>query len=92
MHTVRKVFLALTATISLAANATAQKDGIVAWWKFNEGNGSFAEDSASGHRDRIINHHQWVKGASESGLKFDGFNDDIAIEGATQRIRFDASR
>jgi Concanavalin A-like lectin/glucanases superfamily len=67
----RAVFLLVP--IFLVAVAGAQSDGVIAWWKFNEGSGNVVEDSASGHRDPILNHYQWVKGASEGGLKFDGF-------------------
>lgn len=68
-----KVILAFAAALFLATSTVAQNDGIVAWWKFNEGTGNVAEDSTGGHRDNILNHHQWVKGVSEAGLKFDGF-------------------
>lgn len=47
--------------------------GPVAWWKFNEGSGNVARDSASGTQDAILNNHQWVQGVSGSALKFDGF-------------------
>jgi len=51
----------------------AQSDGVVAWWKFNEENGGFAEDSITGRHDPINNRYQRVKGVSGGGLKFDGF-------------------
>ena len=36
----------LVATVVLLATASAaQNDGVVAWWKFNEGSGDFVVDS-----------------------------------------------
>ncbi len=84
MNTLRKVILSLMATIFSGAVASAQNAGLVAWWKFDEGSGSLAEDSVSGHRDSIINHHKWVKGVAEGGLKFDGFT--TVVERAAQDI------
>jgi concanavalin A-like lectin/glucanase superfamily protein len=65
-------FLLATAMF-LAAAAAAQNDGLVAWWKFNEGTGNIVADSVSGQHDALLNHYQWAKGVSEGGLKFDGF-------------------
>src|ERR1700730_9978101 len=69
----QKVILAFAAALFLTSSTVAQSDGLVAWWKFNEGTGNVAEDSVGGHRDNILNRHQWVKGVSDAGLKFDGF-------------------
>lgn len=79
-----QVILALTAAVFLNTSTVAQTDGVVAWWKFNEGTGNVAEDSAGGHRDSILNHHQWAKGVSEAGLKFDGF--PTVIERAAEEV------
>ncbi len=68
-----RVILALTTTVFITVSVAAQNDGVIAWWKFNEGAGNTAEDSASGHGDSILNHHQWAQGVSGTGLKFDGF-------------------
>lgn len=72
MRPLRSILI-LLASIVLAATASAQSGGVVAWWKFDEGTGSVAVDAASGHRDPILNHHQWVSGVARQGLKFDGF-------------------
>lgn len=79
-------FLLLLLLIStpLAATATAQSAGVVAWWKFNEGTGNQAVDSASGYRDPILNHHKWVSGVSGEGLKFDGFT--TVIERSAEHV------
>jgi hypothetical protein len=58
----------------------AQNTAPVAWWKFDEGSGNTARDAASGVSDKILNNHQWLKGVSETGLKFDGFTTLIERE------------
>ena len=65
INIVKQLLFLLASAMLLATTATAQSDGVVAWWKFNEGTGNTAEDSAGGNRDLILNHHQWAKGVSE---------------------------
>lgn len=69
--TVALLALLLTALALPAFSQTS--DGLVAQWKFDEGAGNTAADSISGHQDAILNQHQWVRGVSGTGLKFDGF-------------------
>jgi hypothetical protein len=90
MITLRKALVSLLATTLLAGVASAQNSTPVAWWKFNEAKGSFAVDSASGHRDRIVNRFQWVDGVSEGALKFDGFTTVVERDSASVP-RFDAA-
>ena len=80
----QKVILAFAAALFLTSSTVAQSDGLVAWWKFNEGTGNVAEDSVGGHRDNILNRHQWVKGVSDAGLKFDGFT--TVVERAAEDV------
>ncbi|HWF91890.1 MAG TPA: LamG domain-containing protein [Terriglobales bacterium] len=68
-----RLAILITMTMLLSGSLFAQNNAPVAWWKFNEGSGDVARDDASGVSDNILNHHQWVKGVSETGLKFDGF-------------------
>lgn len=84
MNLVQTIILTLVAVPLQSTIAATQNDGVVAWWKFNEGTGNVAEDSASGRRDNILNHHQWAKGVSEAGLKFDGFT--TVIERAAEDV------
>ena len=69
--TIASLFLVLTA-LPLVASPQGGR-GPVAWWKFNEGSGNIALDSASGTQDTILNNHEWVSGVSGSALKFDEF-------------------
>jgi hypothetical protein len=66
----RLLIPALLLTGSLRAQ---QPDGPVAWWKFDEGRGSQAYDSADGLNDAILNNFDWAKGVDGGGLSFDGF-------------------
>lgn len=70
----KKAFFLLAAATILTISAFSQSsDGVVAWWKFDEGSGNIATDSVTGRNDNILNHHAWSKGVSGTGLKFDGF-------------------
>jgi hypothetical protein len=70
----KKAALLFVAAMVLVSSAIAQQnDGLVAWWKFDEGSGNVVSDSVSGHRDNTLNHYRWVKGILGPGLKFDGF-------------------
>ncbi|HEY2469539.1 MAG TPA: LamG domain-containing protein [Terracidiphilus sp.] len=69
-----KLICSLMIGCSFASAALCQKSSSpVAWWKFDENHGDIAHDSAGGQNDRILNFHDWVRGVSGGGLKFDGF-------------------
>jgi len=73
MHWTKWVCL-FVAAISLSAsgqNSAAKTP--VAWWKFDEGQGTKAHDTIGGYNDEILNNYDWVKGITGAGLKFDGF-------------------
>jgi len=50
----------------------------VAHWKFDEGEGSIAFDSA-GHNDGIIYGAEWTTGQIDGALRFDGANDYVIV-------------
>jgi hypothetical protein len=52
--------------------------GIVAYWKFDEGNGGVAYDSVDGHHG-IIQDATWAIGQVGEALSFDGINDGVTI-------------
>jgi len=52
--------------------------GPIAHWKFDEGEGSVAYDSA-GDNDGDIYGAQWTTGILDGGLSFDGYDDCVAI-------------
>jgi len=57
---------------------TGPVDGLVGHWKFNEGSGSTAYDSA-GANNASINGAQWVMGQIGGALGFDGTDDYVKL-------------
>ena len=51
--------------------------GLVAWWKFDEGEGKSAIDSVTLKRDAISGNFRYLPGVSGSAIKFDGFTTHI---------------
>src|SRR5690606_11983260 len=52
-------------------------DGLVGWWKFNEGSGSTAGDSSGNDWDGTLvnmSSSNWVSGFEGDALEFDGSN------------------
>jgi hypothetical protein len=55
-----------------------QASGLVAHWKFDEGSGTAAYDSA-GNNDGTIDGAQWMDGIFDGALDFDGKDDYVAL-------------
>jgi len=53
--------------------------GLLAEWKFDEGSGTSAADSAGDYDGEIVGSAVWVDGVSDSALEFDGEEDYINI-------------
>jgi len=69
-----KLLSLLIAGLLFAGPVRAQQpNGLVAWWKFDEGHGNKAYDSVGGYSDTILNYFDWAKGVNGDGLEFDGF-------------------
>ncbi len=51
---------------------------IVAYWKFDEGRGTTANDSA-GNNDGTVNGAEWTAGRFNNGLSFDGVDDYVEV-------------
>ena len=54
------------ASVALSASA-AEEQGLVAWWKFDEGAGKQAIDAATNQKDRIVT-PRWIPGVSGRAL------------------------
>ncbi len=54
------------------------QNGLVGHWRFDEGGGSVAYDSA-GDNDGVVSGSQWTTGQIEGALSFDGINDYVAL-------------
>jgi hypothetical protein len=52
--------------------------GLVGWWKFDEGTGTIAYDSAE-NRNGTVNGAIWTTGKIEGALNFDGANDYVGL-------------
>jgi hypothetical protein len=64
------VTLVLACACSVSTFAAA--DGLVAWWKFDEGSGEGSLDAVNKTQDAIKGNFRYVEGASGTGIKFDG--------------------
>lgn len=62
--------------------AFAAKDGLVAWWKFDDAKGKAALDSVSRVEDEILGNFKFVRGSSGTALSFDGFSTSIVRKAA----------
>lgn len=64
--------ITLSSTSSFSANNEP-----VAHWKFDEGKGQRAIDSATGQRNRILGNFRYTPGVLGAAVKFDGFTTHI---------------
>jgi hypothetical protein len=52
---------------------------LVSWWKFDEGSGGTAYDSAGGNDGTLNSYPSWVTGKIGGALEFDGSNDYVDL-------------
>jgi hypothetical protein len=55
-------------------------NGLVAHWKFDEGAGTTAHDSAGNNDGTLVNGPSWVSGQVSGALEFDGVDDYVDCE------------
>lgn len=55
---------------------SAQKNGLIAWWQFDEGSG----DTITGMHDATMGNFKYVDGVIGSCMKFDGFTTYVQRE------------
>ncbi|MHC4616748.1 MAG: LamG domain-containing protein [Planctomycetota bacterium] len=76
----RRVTLAILAVTFLCGSAQALgSDGLVAHWKFDEGTGPTAYDSAGTNDGTLVNGPVWTTGVLDGALEFDGINDYVTV-------------
>ena len=63
------------ATVSI----TVTVDGLISQWKFNEGGGITASDSARNNPGTLINGPAWTTGIIDGALNFDGGDDYVSV-------------
>jgi len=52
-------------------------EGMVSYWKFDEGSGTIAYDSVGGNHGTLVNGPVWTTGQIDGALSFDGVNDYV---------------
>jgi hypothetical protein len=61
-------------------NTTWSTDGLVGWWKFDEGSGTVAYDSSgNGNNGNLTNGPTWTTGKIGGSLSFDGVDDFVYV-------------
>jgi hypothetical protein len=59
---------------------TSLLDGLVGWWKFDEGSGTVAYDSSgNGNDGNLTNGPTWETGKINGAISFDGLNDYVNL-------------
>lgn len=56
---------------------TTEEKGLIAYWSFDEGQGSFVNDSSNSKFQGTVYGAKWVEGISGKALEFDGQNDYV---------------
>ena len=60
----------------LTTIVSATEQGLVGYWRFNEGSGATAADSSGHGNNGTIYGAKWVEGKSGKALSFDGKKDN----------------
>ena len=71
----------LTACVVIVAFVFAQvyPVGMISYWKFDEGSGPTAFDSADANDGTLINGPVWTSGQVGGALSFDGLDDYVEV-------------
>jgi len=75
------VTFALTTCLFLAVGVSAQDEGLVARWSFDEMAGRITRDGVSGTEDKVEGFIKYVPGVLGTGLRFDGYTTAVVREG-----------
>ena len=54
-------------------------EGLVGWWRFDEGEGNIAKDNSGNNNDGTIYGATWTEGKYGKALSFDGVDDYVSI-------------
>ncbi len=82
MHTGRKTIGLGWAFFIMATSAMAAGNDPVAWWRFDEGQGTVVADTAGGQKDTLSGFLFFGPGVQGSGLRFDGFTSRVVRKAA----------
>ena len=80
MKTISLYMLVAVASIFMVSVAIAETypEGMVSYWKFNDGSGTTAPDSFGANNGNIIG-AEWTDGIVDSALRFDGVHNRVEI-------------
>src|SRR5262245_13005486 len=92
LRRLRKVQLIWGVCILLLANglttgyvAAQLENGLIGYWSFNEGSGTFASDSSgNGNNGTLVNGPIWTSGEIAGALSFDGVDDYVSFASQAQ--------
>src|SRR5580658_1958001 len=74
----RLVIAAFTALlVAFPARVSAQAQGKVAGWSFDDVSGGNTRDAVSGTEDKVEGFYKSVPGATGKGLRFDGYTTSV---------------
>jgi hypothetical protein len=68
--------------VGLPTLALDEEPELAAWWRFEEGQGLLAADSAGKHQDALQGYAAFAPGVRGNGLKFDGFTSRVVRRAA----------
>lgn len=68
----------VTLTINMSVKANS-RDGLIAYWSFDEGSGDIAYDGSGHGNDGTIYGASWTSGVSGHALSFDGYDDFVDV-------------
>lgn len=73
------LIMALGFIVGPETHAAAPTNGLISYWKFDEGGGTTASDSAGSNTGILTNGPTWVAGKLGQALNFDGIDDKVSI-------------
>jgi hypothetical protein len=73
------IFIAVSVTMLPPAFAQIYPEGMISYWRFDEGSGAAAGDSVGGNDGTLINGPQWTTGIVGEALSFDGVDNRVSI-------------
>ena len=75
----RLVIVAFTALslVAFPTRVSAQAQGKVAGWSFDDVSGGNTRDTVSGTEDKVEGYYKSVPGATGKGLRFDGYTTSV---------------
>ncbi len=77
---VSNIFGSATSSVAQIDVNGSLTEGLVAWWKFDETNGTIANDSSgNGNEGNLTNGPTWTSGKIGGALSFDGADDRVKI-------------